>query len=110
MYRTVHSGIFEVFPKLGKGKMELPALANAFGRASYPIVEGLSEVVDGVAHDRAVVFWDWLFGPVSQCKTIRLCQRKYGECRPIRDFIEVRRHSGCLADQRIDMPVGPFDL
>ncbi|MHA6644742.1 hypothetical protein, partial [Mesorhizobium sp. A623] len=110
LYRGVEFEGFKVFPLIGEGEMEFSTRPNALRGTSYPIFEGLSEIVNNVSHDRAEIFWDWLFGPVGQVKTIRLSQKKVAAGGSIGHLIEVVGHDGRVADQRINMAIGPFNL
>lgn len=110
LYRDIVGGNFKVFPFFRKRKMEFLGGPNDAGGGIHPVVEGFSKIVDCIAHDRAKMLCDWLFGPVGEAKTIRFSQDCYRAFRPVSDFIQVLGQGGRIADNLFNQAIGPFNL
>lgn len=110
MYRRIGAGGFKIFPFFRKGEVDLFGVPDAQDGIVHPVVESFPEIIDGVSQDRAKVLFDWLFGPVGQCKTIRISQQNVTPMRPIADLIQIAAQGGRVPHNRIDVAFGPFDL
>lgn len=110
LYRRIMGGGFKVFPFFRKREMNLFGLADGSQSRISPVVESLPKVVDGISDDRAKVICDWLFGSVGQAKTIRLGEHRDGPGGSIRNLVQLFGEGGRIADNRINVAIGPFDL
>lgn len=110
LYRQIMAGGFKVFPFFRKRKMNLSGFSDGSQSRISPIVEGLPKVVDGISDDSAKMICDWLFGPIGQVKTIRLGEYSDGSCGLARNFVQIFGEGGRIADNRINVAIGPFDL
>ncbi len=110
LYQRIMGGGFKVFPFFRKREMEFFREGDDPGNCIHPVVERLPKIIHGVSDDWGKMICDWLFGPVGQVKTIRLSQRRYRASGSIGNFIQVLGQGGRVADNSINVAIGPFNL
>lgn len=89
---------------------QLAPLTERIQRTVEPEVHRFTHVVNRVTDDRLKILADWLFGPVGQAKTIRIGEYDKRAPWPINDLVQVFGQGRGLADKRINVAIGPFDL
>ena len=110
LYRGEGFRGFKVLPFRRERKVKLLSGANAGNGIVHPVVEGFSEVIDHITHNRAKMLINWLIGAVGQAKMIRLSQQNNASRGPVGDLVQIVGQSGASRNQLINVAIGPFDL
>lgn len=111
LYRDITSASFKVFPFRFEREIGLlPSFSDGNKGRCYPIIHGLTHIVDCIPDNAAKMLRDWLFGSIGEIKTIRVYQQGVASAPFDPNLIKVFGQGGRLLDKRINVAVGPFDL